>query len=168
MKEKDSSNLKQKVLHEVYLFLIYTLFLTLFLCTFTTYRLLILKEYGINYVHYGYNLVEAMIFAKIILLGQKFGIGERFSSYPLIVPTLYKAVSFSLFSLIFTFVERITMGYFEGKDPKVVFHNLTGRMDEILAGIMVMFFFFLLFFAFLEIGNYLGEKKLYNLFFKKR
>jgi hypothetical protein len=168
MKVKDSSNLKQKVIHELYLFLLYTLFLTLFFCTFTLYRHLILKEYGISYIHYGSNFIEAMIFSKIILLGQKFGIGERFSNYPLIVPTFYKAITFSLFSLAFTFLERMTVGYFEGKDPKAVFHNLTNNMDEILAGIMVLFFFFLLFFAFLEIGNYLGEKKLYNLFFRKR
>ena len=45
-------NTKQKIAQEIRLFAIYATFLTLFLCSLTTYKRLILGEYSIAYLHY--------------------------------------------------------------------------------------------------------------------
>ena len=69
---------KQKVIHEIHLYIAYTLFFSLFLFAFTCYRSLLFKEFAIGYVHYGYAFVEAMILAKLILIGEKLKLGEAF------------------------------------------------------------------------------------------
>lgn len=166
---EEKKNFKQKVLREVYLYIAYTIFLTLFLSAFTLYRMLILKEHGLSYFHYSYNLLEALILAKIILIGQRFKLGNRFKGYPLIIPTIYKTVVFSLFAMAFSIIEHFLVGFFHGQSLKTSFDELMQKnIYEILAGIMILTFFFLFFFAFLELGEELGENKLFNLFFRKK
>lgn len=161
--------IKKKVYHELSLFLFYFIFLTLVLWTFTIYRRLILDEYRVSYVHYGYNFVEAIILAKMILIGQNFKLGERFSDQPLIIPTIYKTLIFSIFITLFTIVEEFVIGYFKGVSFEKIFKEFMEiGWDEILAKGLVMFFVFIFFFAFLEIGRVMGENQLINLFIHKR
>ena len=167
VKKVDRQKQKVKLVHEVKRFLFYWLFLALFLCAFTIYRNLLLAEYSIDYFHYGYNVFEAMILAKIILLGQYFHLGEyRFQEKPLIFPTVYKAILFSILVVIFTSIESILHGYIHGKDLAVVYHEfLSTSIYEHCARGLVMFFFFIIFFAFIAVEEVVGEGKLFNLFF---
>lgn len=166
---KTQENFKQKILHEMTLYIFYTLFLTIFLCAFSTYKKLILGEYAISYIHYGYSFVESLILAKVILLGQTLKLGERFSGRPLIVPTLYKTVIFSIFALFFKIFELFFIGLLEKKQLSQLYQEFLSRgLYEIAAEIFIMFFVFVIFFAFLEIGRVMGEKNLFNLFFSKK
>lgn len=161
--------LKKRIIHDLQLFLFNFIFLTLFLWTFTMYRRLILEEYQVSYIHYSYNFIEALILAKIILVGQTFKLGERFSDQPLLIPTLYKTLIFSFFIGAFTVLEEFFIGYFHGKDVFYVYHKLVNLgFYEIIARVLVMFFVFIFFFAFLEIGRSLGEGTLIRLFTHKR
>jgi hypothetical protein len=165
---KKELGIKQKIKKETQLFFLYTLFLTLCLCAFTTYRRLVLGEYAISYTHYGFSVIEALILAKVILIGQSLGIGKRFEDKPLIIPTLYKTFIFSFFVLIFSVLEHFIIGFIHGKDIAKIYQEfVTTGLREILARILIMFFAFVFFFAFLETAEVLGEKKLFNLFFKQ-
>lgn len=159
--------LKQKFSREMTRYCMYTAFFTLFFCAFSTYRRLILGEYAISYIHFGYSFVESLILAKVILIGEMFGLGERFSNKPLIIPTLYKTLVFTLFVLAFGIFEHFFMGFITGKNMTIVYQELIDKgIDEILMRMLVMFFVFILFFAFLEIGQVLGDNKLFNLFLR--
>lgn len=156
---------KQKVIHESRMYLIYTIFLVLFLSAFATYRRLLLREYDISYIPYGYSLIEALILAKIILLGQVLKIGNKFNDKPLAITSLYKSFVFSLFVLVFMVLEKFVTGFLRDKSFGAIFQELIGNgKDEILAKLLVMFFTFILFFAILEIGRVIGEDKMINLF----
>lgn len=160
--------IKKKIVDETKRFLLYTAILTLFFSAFSIYRRLILDEYGINIAHYGYLLFQSMILAKVIVLGQMFKLGERYFGRPLIIPTMYKTIIFSIFVIIFSVAEHFVMGYFEGKSTEILYQSLTNkRLSEILAAILPMSFFFFFFFAFLEIGEFLPNTTLLELFFKK-
>lgn len=160
---------KDKFKDELRRFLSYSAFFTLFFWAFAIYRNLILEEYAISYLHYSYAFVESMILAKIIILGQVFGLGERFANKPLIIPTLYKTCVFSLFVLAFSILEHFVVGFFLGKRMSDITHELLSKgLDRILASLLVMFFVFVLFFAFLEIGRVMGDNRLFNLFVKRR
>lgn len=163
-------NLKQRMLHELKVYWVYVAFFSLFFCAFTWYRLLILDEYAHGYVRFSYNVFQAMILSKIIMLGQAFGLGnERFADKPLIVPTLYRTVLFTFLVLVMTVLEHFLIGYFHGKSFATVTQTLLeSGIYEILSRLLVMFFVFVLFFAFLEIDKVVGEEKLIDLFFKKR
>jgi hypothetical protein len=51
---------------------------------FVIYRRLILDEYQIPYLQYGYGLVEALVLAKAVMLGKALGLGRRLEGLPLI------------------------------------------------------------------------------------
>lgn len=164
---KPPKTLINKLLDETKRYIVYTVILTLFFSAFTTYRRLILDEYGISYAHYGFNLVQSMILAKVIIIGQVLKLGERFSARPLIIPTVYKTIIFSLFVIAFAVIEHFVMGALEGKGFETIYQTLVDkRLVQILTSILPMSFFFLFFFAFLEIEQVLTDKTLYDLFFK--
>lgn len=160
---------KQKIVTELKKFFVYTLFFTFFFGLFGTYKRLILGEYAISYIHYGYGLIEAIILSKVILLGQTFGLGEkRFSDQPMIYPVIYKTILFTLFAFLFAILEHFILGYFKGIKYATLYRDLmTRNLDQILATMLVMSFVFLLFFSLFEITQKIGTKKMYDLFFKK-
>lgn len=162
-------NWKQEITHEIHWFLIYFTFFALFLSSLVLYRRLILAEYAISYFHYSYGIFEALILSKIILLGQRFKLGERFSDSSLIIPTFYKTVIFTFFALIFSTLEHFITGFLHGKDIAEIYQKFMNEgMYEVLASILVIFLVFILFFAFVETGRVLGENKLINLFFYRK
>jgi len=166
---KQKRKFTEKVVEEFYAFLLYTLFLTLFFWAFATYRHLIVEEYTFSYIEYGYIFVESMVIAKVIMIGNIIGLGHRFLNLPLIIPTFYKTVVFSLFAILFNAAEHFVLGYFNGKKMSQVYQTFLSKgLDEILASGLVLFFVFFLLFAFLETGRALGEKKLLKLFFFNR
>ncbi len=66
-----------------------------------------MAEYHVGYFVFGYRLVEALILAKVIIVGEGLGIGEKFAGKPLIFPTLYKTMLFALCVLALGILERL-------------------------------------------------------------
>jgi hypothetical protein len=63
-------SVKQRLEHEMKEYLVIAAYLAAFFVSFTTYRKLVLAEYHVGYFAYGWALMEAMILAKVILIGQ--------------------------------------------------------------------------------------------------
>ena len=78
-----AKSLKERAVEELEAYWMITIYLWLFLGSFTVYRRLILDETGVAYLHYGIALVEAMIIAKVVLIGRVFGFSRRFEDRPL-------------------------------------------------------------------------------------
>lgn len=83
-----SRSFRQRALEELKTYWVITLYLWLFLGCFAIYRRLMLAETGVTYVHYGVALIEAMVIAKVMLIGRIFGFSRRFEDRPLIVPVI--------------------------------------------------------------------------------
>src|SRR5215813_7875803 len=160
---------KQKLVTEMIEYWIVVVYLACFFGLFTWYRRFILAEYQISYVNYGVSLIEALVLAKVILIGDVLRLGRGLDDKPLIVPTLYKAVVFSLWVGLFSVLEHTIGGLLRG-------HGLAGGVEELmrtgkyelLAGCLVTFVAFIPFFAFKELGRVLGEDKIRALFFRGR
>jgi len=167
--DEHKAGIKKKIIHETRDMLLIFLYLALFFCSFTTYRKLVSDELGVSYFHYGFALVKALVLAKVIILGRYVRFARIVDDRPLIYPTLYKVVVFSLFTLAFDVLEHFIGGFIHGKDLAGVFQEIisAGR-DEILARSLVVLFAFVPFFAFTEIGRVLGEGRLGALFLKTR
>jgi hypothetical protein len=167
--DEKRSGLKGKVIHEVKEMLVIFVYLALFFCVFITYRRLVMKEIGISYFHYGFALIKALVLAKVILLGQYVRFANVFDDRPLIIPTLYKVILFSLFVLAFEVVEHVIDGFLHGKDVVGAFHEMmSAGWDELLARILVMLVAFIPLFAFTETARVMGEGRLSELFLHKR
>jgi hypothetical protein len=167
--DEKKKSLKEEIIHETVELLLTFLYLAVFFCSFTAYRRLVMLEFGISYFEYGFALVKALVLAKVILLGQHVRFVRIFDDRPLIFPTLYKVIWFSLFAVAFEILEHVIGGFLHGKDLAGVCEEFisTGRY-ELLARSMVVLFAFVPFFAFNETRRVLGEGILSELFFKRR
>ncbi len=166
---KKKAGWKQKIIHETIEYWINFIYLAVFFGMFTWYRRLILAEYQISYLHYGVGLIEAAVLAKVILLGDVLRLGRRLEEKPLIFPTLYKAVVFSIWVAVFGVLEHTISGFWHGKGLAGGFDELMSKGgDELLARCLVTFFAFIPFFAFKQLGRVLGEGKIRGLFFRRR
>lgn len=160
---------RQRIVQEAQLLAMLFVYLAVLLGGVTLYRRLILAEYRIAYFEYGYSLVEALVLAKVIMIGRFLRIGEGFGDRPLIVPTLYKTVCFSIFALVFRVVEHTLSGLLKHEDVRKVLEGLwRAGIDQILAEIVVLFVALIPLFALWELGSVLGEGRLFQVFFKER
>ncbi len=159
---------KQKLTHEFVEYWINVAYLTFFFGVFTTYRRLILARYEISYEEYGIALIKALILAKVIMIGDILRLGRRLENKPLIIPTLYKTVVFTLWVVLFSVIESVIRGLLHGK-------GLAGGLDElmskgiyeVLAGCLVVFFALIPFFAFRELERALGVGRIRDSFFRR-
>lgn len=162
----EKKSLKERALEEFKLYWIISLYLALFLGAFTVYRRLVLEESGIAYLHYGFAIVEALIIAKVILVGEAIGLGKRFERGPLIWSVLYKSVVFGVFVLLFGILERVVEAWIHKTGWAGVERGLTELgLYELLARVVMLMIALVPFFAVREIGRALGRKKLSELFF---
>jgi hypothetical protein len=160
---------KKRLVRELIEYWTNVLYLAVFFGAFAWYRRLILAGYEISYLNYGAAVIEALIMAKVILIGQALGLSRGFEDRPLIFPTLYKAVLFSLFVGVFAVVEHLVTGLVRGKSLEVELNDLLSEGKyEMLARCMVTFLAFIPFFAVQELAQVLGEGKLRTLFFRAR
>ena len=141
----------------------------MFLGSFTVYRRLVIAETGTAYLHYGIAVIEALVIAKVILIGGMFGFTRRFDNKPLIVPVLYKSILFAILVLLFGVVEHLVEGWFHKQGLVGGLREIASLGDyELGARVLMLFVAFVPFFAFGEIGRVLGPQKLAAMFFGKR
>jgi hypothetical protein len=158
-----------KLMAELKSMLLVFVYLVLVLGSFAIYRRVLLAEYRIPFFQYGYSILESLVLAKVIVFGRFLRLGERFSSRPLIVSTLYKALWFSLLILSFSILEHLIVGWLHGKTIGVIFTEILDEgVWEILARSLVKVLALLPLLAIWEIGRVLGEGKLFELFFTNR
>lgn len=160
---------KQKVVHEMIEYSMNVVYLALLFGMFTWYRRLILAEYHISYVNYGFSLIEALVLAKVIMLGDILKLGRGLEGKPLIFPTLYQTVIFTVWVALFAVFEETAGGLLHGKGLTGGFSEILSRgRYELLARCLMVFFAFIPFFAFRETERVLGQGKVRELFFRKR
>lgn len=159
---------KQKIGHELSEYLINFVYLLFFFGVFTMYRRLVLTEYKISYLHYGYALFKALILAKVIMIGDILHLARRLKDKSLILTTLYKAVVFTVWVIAFSILEHVVDGLLHGEGFTGGINELESNFYELLAGCLVVFFALIPFFAFKELGLVLGEERIAEIFFRRR
>jgi hypothetical protein len=168
-RDAKSVSLKERAIEELKMFWLIALYLWVFLGSFTVYRRLIIAETGAVYLHYGIALIEALVIAKVILIGKIFGFSRRFEDKPLIVPVLYKSILFGVLVMLFGIVEHLVEGWVHKQG---LFGGLraldTLGAYEIGARGLMLIMAFVPFFAFVEIGRVIGRERLAAMFFSKR
>ena len=165
--KQGAETLKEKALHETQRYLVYAVYLALVFATFNNYRRLVLKEYEIVYLNWGYSVIEALVLAKVVLIGEAFKLGERRKDEPLI-PTLYKSLLFALWSSSPSW-RSWSLGRFTTRIRRRSPSRPVSRgRDEIIARLLMMFVAFVPFFAFVELRRALGLDTPSHLSFRRR
>lgn len=106
-------SLKEKALEEMKVYLLTTLYLWVLLALFAEYKRALLQENGINLWNQTYAIVNAMIFAKVVMLGEVLKLGKRLQKQALIWLVLGKSLMFSILLIVFHIGEESIRAWFE-------------------------------------------------------
>jgi len=168
MIDDKKTHLKEKAAEELRLLLLVFAYLAVFFVAFSTYRRLISRELGVGYFRYGYALLEAFVIAKVILIGKAIGLDKRTTRRTLALSVLRASVVYGALVAVFSVLEHLIEGLVHGKTLVASFEGLLDKgVYEILGRTLVLFVALLPFFAFWELDRVLGDKKLFELFFRK-
>ena len=160
---------KQRAAAELRLFSIVALYLAVLLGSFNFYRRLTYAELGIGYLAYGFKLVEALVLAKIILLGEALGLGRGSEHRPLAISVAVKTILFTILIIAFTILEHAVEALVHGEPWARAIMSFSDKgIDEMLARTLVLVIALIPFFAFLELSRALGPGKLATLFFSRQ
>jgi hypothetical protein len=157
-----------KLLIEIRTYYMLSLFLFLFLCSLSFYKNLILEKDSLSNIQYWYNFVEALILAKILLIGMFLRLGERFLERSLIIPTIYKTIVFCLFIIFFAFLEHFVVGLLSGKGLSELSATITYKyFIGIMGRIPIFISVSLPLFGLMEVSRIMGKNRLFTLFFRR-
>jgi len=158
------SGLKQKVIHEFEDLGAIFLYLAFFFCAISTYSMLLLNKFEISYFTYGAALINALVVAKVILIGEYAHLGRTHEAKPLFYSAIYKAFLFSLLVFGFHLLEEAIKHLVHGKSIAAAFRET--RIDDLLARSVIVFCTFIPLFAFRELQRVLGEEKFRAILFR--
>jgi hypothetical protein len=162
------TQLKEKAAEEFRLLLLIFAYLAAFFVAFLTYRRLISREFGVSSFRYGYALIEALVIAKVILIGKAMGLGQKGARKTLAFSVLRSSLVYGALVAAFAVLEHLIEGLVHGKTLVASFEALLDQgVYEILGRTLVLFVAFVPFFAFWELSHLIGDKKLFDLFFRK-
>ena len=165
-----TEKLTEKLRHELIEYAFNVVYLMLVFAAFTQYRRFLLAEYSITYTNYWVGLIGALILGKVIMIGSVFRLGRLLEGKPLIVPTIYKALIFTIFILGFRIVEYAIKGLLHGDGLTAALGEFFAQkgIDEVLANSLVVLVALIPFFAVKELGRVLGRERVAALFFRNR
>jgi hypothetical protein len=163
-KDPSAPCFKQKAEHELKDFAWISLYLGFFFCALTTYAMLLLRKYNISFLNYTFAIINALIVAKIILIGEWARLGKKIETKPLYLAVLYKSFVFGLLVFVFHFVEEFIKRLIHGLPAGTVVHDID--IDDLIGKSIVIFCAFIPLFAFRELGRVIGENKLHALFLR--
>jgi hypothetical protein len=167
--DKKKGNWKKKIFHEMVEYWVNVAYLTLVFAAFTQYRRFLLAAHDITYTNYWVAVIEALVLAKVIMIGAVLRLGRGLEQKPLIYPTLYKTVVFTLFVAVVKLIEHVIKGLWKGEGLTGGLIEFFGKWPhELLANSLVVFVAFIPFFGVKELGRVLGEDKIRALFFRRR
>ena len=165
----DTPNLKERIRREMIEYAINVAYLAIVFAAFTQYRRLLLSAYDITYTDYFVAVIQALVLGKVLMIGSMLRLARGMETRPLIYPTLYKTIAFSVLVGVFKVLEHGIKELVGGHGFLAGIGDMTkDRVYEVLANCLVVFVALIPFFAFRELGRVLGEKKIRELFFTRR
>ena len=163
------ATLQQRAVREFRELAILTVYLYITLGAVIIMKTAVLHTDGIQFAPWGIAIVKAVVLAKFMLIGRALKIGERDTTRPLIWPTLHKAFAFLVLLIVLTIIEEAIVGLFHGQSITTSLGDLAGRrLEETLAGFLIMLLILIPYFAFRVLGEVLGEGRLTRMFFIER
>jgi hypothetical protein len=158
-------NLKQRGLLEFKRFVAIFLYLWVVFALLSIHESIIRAQQGLDYEAHTFAVINAFIFAKVLLVGEHFRLGTRFKHKPLIYPVLYKCFVFSVLLTGFHIVEKIVAGVIGGETLSRGLADVDGRTLVRIVSMSTLAFVMLIpFFGFRELGRLIGQKELRSLF----
>ncbi len=164
-----STPLREKAAEEFKALAALSLYLYICLGAVVLFKSTVLRGAGIDYAIWGIAAVKAVVLAKFMLLGRMLHVGKRFRDKPLIWPTLYQALAFLVVLLILTTLEELIVGVIHRRAVTDSLSDVVGpTFSQGIAVCLIMLLILVPYSAFTCLGDTLGERELFRLFFVDR
>ena len=157
-------NLKERAVHQLREFLAMFIYLWVLLTLFVINQSAVLAREHHNYQAHFFAFVNALILAKVLLIGEDLHLGNRFRDKPLLYSIFYKCFLFTIFFIGVHILERVIVGVWSGRTIAQSFPDIGGgSLNGILSLGATVFVALIPFFAFREISRVIGPGELWSL-----
>jgi hypothetical protein len=169
-KEPESKpTFKTRAKEQIRDFAVMSLYLWIVFGMMAIHESIILSQHQINYIAHGFAVVNALVFAKVMLVAQDFNLGHRLHDKPLIYAVIFKSLLFAIALICFHVVEHVLIGMWDGKPiaqsiAEVGADKLVGIVSLGIISTVALAPFFLL----SEISRVIGRDNFWALFFQRR
>jgi hypothetical protein len=159
--KRAADELKEFLLIVAYLYICFTALAYL--------KAAILQAHGIEFAPFGFAAIKALICAKFMSIGHALHLGERYKKEALIWPTLHRSVVFVALLLVLNILEELVVGYIHHRAIADSIAEIGGgTIHQFIATLIIMLLILTPFFAFRSLGDVVGERTLFRLFFEPR
>jgi hypothetical protein len=162
-------DLKERASEEFKRFIVIFLYLWIVFGLLSIHKSLVLSQHHLDYQEHTFAIINAFVFAKVLLLGEHFHLGTRFAGKPLIYPILHKCFDFTVLLICFHIIESVVVGVWRGNTLANSLPPFLGWNPRGLLAVGVICFVLLLpFFGFREIARVMGRREMRALLFGRR
>ena len=162
---RQQEELKERALGELEKYAVITVYLWPLFALFSLHKQLV-QGHGVSVWQQGFAIVNALIFGKVILIGQALEVGKGLERRALVWVVLGKSLIFAILLLAFHIAEEAIRAWFEGQPLSVSFADFGGTLVGLVSYAAIFFVALIPFFAFQEAARVLGGDTLWNLFFR--
>jgi hypothetical protein len=159
--DSQKKGLKQKVVREFEEVALLSGYLAFFFSALATYSMLLLDKFHIASFAYGTAVINALVIAKVILIGEALHAGTRYEGKALLYSAIWKAFVFGLLVFAFHIVEEMIRHLIHGKSAVGAFREI--RLDDLLSRSVVIFCTFIPLFVFRELRRVMGADNFWAL-----
>lgn len=161
LKERAKDQIRNFALMFVYLWVMFGMM--------TLHESIVLAQHNIDYRFHGLAVINALVFAKVLLVAEDLRLGHRFDDAPLAYSILVKSFLFGVALICFHILERVLIGMWDGKPvaqsiSEVGANKLPGIVSLGIISTVALVPFFIL----REISRVMGPDKFWSLFFQRR
>ena len=152
---------KKKAAEEFRRFLVLFFYLWILFGVFVLNQGIILREEGVNFTMQGFALINALVFAKVMMVFEMFDPGMRLRKRPLIYPILYETLLLTGLFIVVHVLEKVIEGLFHGRTVAQSLPSIGGGgLAGILSASVIMFFALLPFFTLRTLSMVMGDGRL--------
>jgi hypothetical protein len=159
-------SLRNRAVSELEKYAIITAYLWVLFALFGLHRQLV-QGHGVSAWQQGFALINALVFGKVMLIGEAFELGKAKSSEVLAWIVFRKSLIFAVVLIAFHILEEMIRGWFKGLPVSDAITSLGGSLGGVAAFAAIFFVVLIPFYALQETGRVLGGDVLWRLFFKK-
>ncbi len=157
---------KEKAAEEFRSCLILFFYLWLLFGVFVLNQGIVLREEGINFTMQGFAFINALVFAKVMMVFEMFDPGRWLRKRPLIYPILYETLLLTGLFLVVHVLEKVIEGLFHGKTVMGSVPTMGGGgLAGLLSASVIMFLALLPFFGIRNLNLAMGRGRLRAMLF---
>ena len=161
-------NLKERAKDQIRNFTLIFVYLWVVFGLLAVHESIVLSQHQIDYRFHGLAIVNALVFAKVMLVAEDLHLGRGFDDKPLIYSILFKSLLFGVTLICFHIVEHVLIGMWDGRPvaqsiSEIGVDKLAGIVSLGIISTVALVPFFIL----REISRVIGHDRFWSLFFRR-